>query len=95
MSTVNNKNSGYVTIPYWLRKKKNPYPNLQKQDLLFSDQDAFLNDNVQEEKKKGYPWSSAIQTDPQKGLRYSSGNPEIHTLSLPACGVRHQLCSHM
>lgn len=48
-----------------------------------------------EKKKKGYTRSSAIQSDPQKGLRYPSGNPEIHPHSLLACGVRHQLCSHM
>lgn len=70
---------------------------MQSQDLLLSGQDAFLNYNVQinNHNNKGYPWSSAIQTDPQKGLRYPSDNPEIHPHSLLACEVRHQLCSHM
>lgn len=36
-------------MPHQLRKS--PRPNLQKQDLLFSDQGALLNDNVQRKKK--------------------------------------------
>lgn len=69
MSSVKNKNSRDVIIPHQLRKKKkNPCPNLQKQNLLFWDQDAFLNDNVQRKKRKGYPWSSAVQKRSQISL---------------------------
>lgn len=38
--------------------EKNPSPNLQNQNLLFWNQDAFLNDSVQRKKRKGYPWTA-------------------------------------
>lgn len=34
---------------------------MQNQNLLFWKQEAFLNDNVQRKKRKGCPWSSAVQ----------------------------------